>query len=333
MAGFFGLFNYEKEGRGVYADDPPQSAFVAFFSILGRKFWKICTINLMYVILSLPALVVAFFVASPFLNALLPGLNLDLFTQIAQAAGIELREGLTLMDYVAYQMTQSYFLTAVLLVGLGLVVVGPVHAGVVFLLRNYAREEHAFVWMDFKDHAGKNWKQSLALSAISLVLLILFIFVYLFYDQSGLIQNDLLRTALKTVVLVAMGLWCMMQFTLYPMMVTFDLTLRQLIRNALLLTLIRLPLSLLVLLASVLILLLIPAVLLFMGYGISFLIGVIWVTCFGLAFNLYLVTFFAWRGIDRYMMQRPDAREEEAPAAEASSPPETGSLEESTEHR
>ena len=64
MAGLFGLFDYTKEGKGVYPDEPPKGPVSTFFSVLGRKFWKICTINLMYVILSLPALVLAFFSAS-----------------------------------------------------------------------------------------------------------------------------------------------------------------------------------------------------------------------------------------------------------------------------
>jgi hypothetical protein len=48
MAGFFGLFDYNKEGPGVYLNEPPKGPFKTFFTVLGRKFWKIITVNIMY---------------------------------------------------------------------------------------------------------------------------------------------------------------------------------------------------------------------------------------------------------------------------------------------
>ena len=41
MAGFFGLFDYTKEGPGVPKDAPPKSRFVIFFEVFARKFWNI----------------------------------------------------------------------------------------------------------------------------------------------------------------------------------------------------------------------------------------------------------------------------------------------------
>ena len=41
MAGFFGLFNYDKEGPGVPKDAPPKTRFVTFFEVLKRRFSKL----------------------------------------------------------------------------------------------------------------------------------------------------------------------------------------------------------------------------------------------------------------------------------------------------
>lgn len=54
MAGFFGFFNFEKEGPGVSKNGPKKKKFFEFFEVYFRNFWKFITINLMYVALSLP---------------------------------------------------------------------------------------------------------------------------------------------------------------------------------------------------------------------------------------------------------------------------------------
>lgn len=58
MAGFFGLFDYNKEGPGVDKNGPKKKGFVIFFEIYFRKFWKLICANLLYVIISLPLLTV-----------------------------------------------------------------------------------------------------------------------------------------------------------------------------------------------------------------------------------------------------------------------------------
>ena len=54
MAGFFGLFNYEKEGPGISKNAPKKKTFIIFFETFFRNFWKFITINLFFGLLSLP---------------------------------------------------------------------------------------------------------------------------------------------------------------------------------------------------------------------------------------------------------------------------------------
>lgn len=56
MAGFFGLFNYEKEGPGIAKDAPKKRGFVVFFEFFFRNFWKFISINIVYGIMSLPVI-------------------------------------------------------------------------------------------------------------------------------------------------------------------------------------------------------------------------------------------------------------------------------------
>ncbi|MBR6533809.1 MAG: DUF624 domain-containing protein [Clostridia bacterium] len=54
MAGFFGLFNYDKEGPGISKDAPKKKTIVVFFEMFFRNFWKFITINFIYSLISIP---------------------------------------------------------------------------------------------------------------------------------------------------------------------------------------------------------------------------------------------------------------------------------------
>ena len=53
MAGFFGLFNYEKEGPGVEKNAPKKKRFIEFFEIYFKNFWKLCINSIWYWLLTL----------------------------------------------------------------------------------------------------------------------------------------------------------------------------------------------------------------------------------------------------------------------------------------
>lgn len=54
MAGFFGLFDYEKEGPGIPKDAPKKKTFIVFLEMIKINFWKFIPISLVYLALSLP---------------------------------------------------------------------------------------------------------------------------------------------------------------------------------------------------------------------------------------------------------------------------------------
>ncbi|MGI5959464.1 MAG: YesL family protein [Massiliimalia sp.] len=58
MAGFFGFFDYSKPGKGVDKDAPQKKRFFYFFELYFRKFWKLITLNLMYVLFCIPIITI-----------------------------------------------------------------------------------------------------------------------------------------------------------------------------------------------------------------------------------------------------------------------------------
>lgn len=58
MAGFFGFLDFTKEGPGIKKDGPKKKKFFVFFETFFRNFWRFITINLVYVLLSLPIITI-----------------------------------------------------------------------------------------------------------------------------------------------------------------------------------------------------------------------------------------------------------------------------------
>ena len=110
-----------------------------------------------------------------------------------------------------------------------IVTIGPATAGVTKLLRNYAREEHAFIWGDFIETAKKNFKQAFLYATLDLVVTVFLIFDFL---SIGNIANRVMSILCMAAIFLALTVWSFMRFYIYNMMVTFRLSFKQLMKNA-----------------------------------------------------------------------------------------------------
>lgn len=206
------LNNYEKPGPGVRKDAPKQKAVPRFFSILQRKFFDLCKLNLLFCI----PLVVA---AAMFfgLNLLVPYLIVDLIP---------------------------------------IILLFPFIGGLTYVTRNYAREEHAFIYSDFKDAVKNNWVPLLLDGVLCYVFGALMSIALPFYWNASK-SNVLMAIALGVCIVVTL-LFLFSQYYVPLMIVTFDLKLRQILKNAF--------------------------IFVFLGFGRNFLI----------TFLLAIIAFFVW---------------------------------------
>ena len=122
-------------------------------------------------------------------------------------------------------------------------ITGPATAGASYVSRNWARGQHSFMVSDFWEHARKNWKQALCVSTITGALPVLLLFLWRFYGALAESMSGLFIIP-EVIVLIAALLWLLMLQVVYTMMVTYKLTLRQLLGNAMRMALGRLPLFL-----------------------------------------------------------------------------------------
>ena len=122
-----------------------------------------------------------------------------------------------------------------------LAITGPFTAGLSYITRNWARDEHAFIWTDFKDAVKANWKQSLVLSVITSILPIAAYVGWRFYGQMA--QNNMIMMVPQVLVVLVGLIWSISITYMHPLVVTYELKTKDVIRNGLLLGVARLPMS------------------------------------------------------------------------------------------
>lgn len=284
---FFGLFgNYDKPGPGVSKDEPQKAAPIRFFEILWRKLSKLVQLNLIFMI--------------PFVVA------------------VALMVGILFLPLPHFAFNTMLFgpldLYAIYAVPVALILLSPFSAGMAYVTRNFAREEHAFVWSDFWEAVQKNWKPSL-LNGIAVYVAYVFLsFSILFYSNQ--INTNGLYILPFAVCVILFVLVLFSQYYVPVMIVTMDLKLRHIYRNALIFAILGLPRNILI--TAVIAAMVVGTLYCPGGFlAIPLLLMIIIV----FSFVSYLCSFAAYPMLDKYLIQpyykkEAEAAEKKAAAAE-----------------
>ena len=221
--GLFDRFYYGKAGKADYTeDDLPVNRFQLFGQVLRVRLWSLMRLNLIQLLFWLPMGVLT-------LMTLMGAMSMaaELFER--EAALAEVTDQLL-------GLLSTYF---VLLIPC-ILITGPSSAAAAHVARNWARDQHSFLWSDFKDAFKQNWKQGLCVSAISSVMPYLMLVGITFYGEVA--QSTTPIAVAGQVLVIAMGvIWGLALTFVYPLMVGYELRLGKLLRNALLLAVARLP--------------------------------------------------------------------------------------------
>ena len=230
---FMNNYYYGKSGKGDYQkDDLPRTRWQLFWEMLRVRFAGLFRLNIVSVIAWLPAMYVLIQLMSNLFNIAGVAQTVEMDPSAATPEQLELVQNLR-------PLYNSVIMRSLLLLVPAIAITGPFQAGMAYVTRNWARDEHAFVWSDFKDALIGNWKQSLVISFITgLVPLIVYV-GYQFYGDMG--QQNLLFVVPQMLTAMLGLVWTLALVYFYPMMVTYKLNLRTLLRNAFLLSIGRLP--------------------------------------------------------------------------------------------
>ena len=210
-------YYYGKAGQGDYTvESMPQNRRQLFGEVFKVRWSALFGVNLLYMIAWIPALIWMFINLATFMN---------LFA-LEDSTG-------TLQDL--YGLLTSFLMILFPLTA----ITGPFKAGMAYVLRNWARDEHSFVVSDFKDALKANWKQALGVSLIDGIMPLLLYVCWYYYG--GMISNSYLFMVPMGLVFLVALVWYLAHSVIYTMMVTYDLKFKDLIRNAVLLVMAKLP--------------------------------------------------------------------------------------------
>jgi len=226
-------YYYGKSGKGDYKrDDLPRNRWQLFWEMLRIRLSGLFRLNLMTAIAFLPLIYVLVVMVNALFSHLV-GLS-EVVADPEQAA--------LAAEVIKESPNQIYSIlfSALVMAIPAIAITGPVQAGMAYITRNWARDEHAFIWADFKDAVKENWKQALGVSVITGLAPIIMLVCWQFYG--GMAQTSSMLYVVPQVLTMALGIiWMMSLVFMYPMMVTYKMNLRTVIRNSLLLTIGRLP--------------------------------------------------------------------------------------------
>ncbi len=109
---------------------------------------------------------------------------------------------------------------------------GMAAAGITNITRNIARDKHSFGLSDFFETIKKNWKQSLAVGIINILLTALLAFGIWFYNESFLQTQQNLSLIGLVIILLLTVVFGMMNFYIYTLMITFNFSIKALYTNS-----------------------------------------------------------------------------------------------------
>ncbi|MDR0991415.1 MAG: DUF624 domain-containing protein [Ruminococcus sp.] len=118
-----------------------------------------------------------------------------------------------------------------------IITIGPVLAGMTKVIRAYYLEKSVFLVHEFFKGFKENWKKSGIIGLFDLFVLFSFVTGYRVYTAMG---SSIPIFLLGVTYVVAAGVF-VMNFYIFPMIVTTDLSLRDIIKNSFILTVAALP--------------------------------------------------------------------------------------------
>lgn len=198
-----GILNFSKPGPGVNKDAPKKRGFFLYLELLGRKFTKLISLNLLYLLCSLPMIALYFAIFS----ITLPNL-FDISSKLVMLSGF-----------------LAIFFTAVL-------GSGPASAAMAYVLREYSKENHVWLFSTFFSKMKENFKKEMVVAVIDLVFAYVFSFSLIFYiKQSGSLIWFILMLSSILFGLIFM----IMHYYIHQLIITFEDKLTDILKNSLLL--------------------------------------------------------------------------------------------------
>ncbi len=281
-----GLFNrliYGNPNKPDLEVEESPNPIKAFFEVFKIKIWDLVKLNLIFALFMLPAVIWTV-----------------LNVQVLVLPDITVIE----RDSVVFQYVLG-LIPCLLIMGVGL-------PSLNYITKSYAKEFHVWMFDDFIEKIKENWKQSL----LYMLLLGLFLFLMYFSIRAYTsVLTDMAVTPIFRGILYVMAVFILLSTTFaYPLMVTFELKLKHLIRNSMLLTIAKLPQTLLILLITAILPIFFIWLTMIWGYG--FLVLIAYYLLFGFSLTSFIINAYTNQVFEKIIIASGTSEAEKKPEIE-----------------
>ena len=298
-----------------------------FWEMLRVRFASLFKLNFLYLIAWIPAILVI----GRGVMLSYSGLANVVEQQSLMIAGEITEEAFRQVNGEFMNAVKALLMQTLVLLVPALAVTGPFTAGISYVTRNWARDEHAFVFSDFFDAVKENWKQALLTSTITgLVPLLLYVCVSFYGEMTA---QSVLYAIPQALVIMVGAVWLCALMYIYPQMVTYKINYKGLIRNSLIMVIGRLPMTVGIKLITLIPLAICLAVSFLTPYAqYALLIYAAYYILVGYALSRFIQASYANAVFDRYLtvniegaqvgrgLYNEDDDEEEQPVSEEENP-------------
>lgn len=216
------LFDYNTPGPGVSKDEPPKHGIALFWDILYRRFWKMVTLNAVYLLFSIPGLIIQWF-ATYMVLTLICSEQMNQNPEIA-ATITQITTYLTCLIYTLFGG-------------------GAVTAGMTKVVTSYRIDTHSWLWSDFKDAYKKHFLKATGAFVFDTVMLALMGVNFWFYGMFA--GSNIIAYLLQGLMVVIFLIFLLMHAYVYPIMVSCeDKGLFEIYKNSFILAIGKLPVTL-----------------------------------------------------------------------------------------
>lgn len=235
----FKLFNFNKDGKGVKKEPEGPKNLKNFFPHFKNKFTKLVSVNMFYIFGNFPVLFLIFALSG----------NLDrtstapAYKMFSSVYGLLTHEESPVtaalfgifgtQTGVGIPTVWTYIFIG--LSALALFTFGYVNTGTTYILRNMIKGEPIFMWDDFWYAIKRNKRQGMIMGILDVVLSVVCVYdIVFFYFNTGV--SAMMNIMFYASLLIAL-IWFWMRFYIYIIMVTFDLSIFKILKNALIFSL------------------------------------------------------------------------------------------------
>ena len=297
----FNFLSPMRDGKGVEKGEDLTPNLKRFFKLWGRKFWKLISLNFFALVQILPLVGCVFlYLGGP----KIPTQYDPLYnTLLGAQTALPTTEGATLFNSAAGLLhstpvfnSWAHWVMAALIL-FHVVTYGWQKVGTTYILRGLVRGDGVFMFSDYFYAIKRNMKQGFVMGLLdSAAIFALGFDLFYFWNSPTTGVNSFMYIMIFALIFI----YGVMRFYTYLMLVTFDMKLGKILKNALIFTIMGIKRNLMAILGMGLLVVIFGALILFLGRILPAVIILPFLCLLG--FCGFMYTFAAYPVIQKYMI-------------------------------